>query len=92
MKNETEWELPVSLRQEQTLFGPENGKPKVFTKEATADRHEAGTQKAGELVNLLKDLGVSKFSGELLIKYESGLIVQVEKTEYIRPSSQQHER
>lgn len=83
-----EREQPRALRQEQILFRQENGKTKVFTREATGDIHEAGTQKDGELVKLLKDLGGSKFFGELLIKYESGHIVQVEKTQYIRLSAQ----
>lgn len=61
----------------------------MFMQEATGDMHEARTQKDGELVKLLKDLGCSKFFGELLIKYESGHIVLVEKTQYIRLSAQQ---
>ena len=74
------------MREEQVLLCPEKGKTNMISRELVRDIQEAQTQKMEKLMALLRELGGNKFFGNLLIKYKSGQIVLVQKTQYIRLS------
>ncbi len=71
------------MDQEQILLGPEDRRRKVLTPEELNHSQDGQAQKLEKLIKLLEQLGGNKFLGELLIKYESGQIVLVKKTQYI---------
>lgn len=85
-KYEMRGEQRISMREEQVLICPEKGKTKVISQETVRDIQGAQTHNIGKLIALLRELGGNKFFGKLLIKYESGHIVLVKKTQYIRLS------
>jgi hypothetical protein len=85
-KYEMNGEQRISMREEQVLLCPEKGRTKVISQETVRDIQEAQTHKMEKLMALLRELGGNKFFGKLLIKYESGHIVLVKKTQYIRLS------
>ena len=72
------------MRDEQVLFCPEKRKTNVISQERVMDIQEPQTQKMEKLMALLRELGGNKFFGKLMINYESGRIVLVKKTQYIR--------
>ena len=82
-KYEMEGGQRISMREEQVLLWSEKGRTKVISQEII---QEAQTRKMAKLMSLLRELEGNKFFGKLLIKYESGLIVLVKKTQYIRLS------
>jgi len=85
-KHEIKGEPQISMREEQVLLCPEKGRTNVISQELVRDIQEAQTQKMEKLMALLRELGGNKFFGKLLIKYKSGQIVLVRKTQYIRLS------
>jgi hypothetical protein len=83
---EMEGEQRISMREEQVLLSPKKGRTKVISHESIRNIQETKTQKMEKLVALLRELGGNRFFGKLLIKYESGQIVPVNKMQFIRLS------
>jgi|GEM_PF-2816210 len=79
-----EMEMADRITQEQVSMAPEKGKQrtKVQPQQEVRDIHDRQTIE--KLLNVLKELTLNKFFGELLLKYESGHIVFIKKTECIR--------
>ena len=85
-KYEVKEEQRLSMREEQVLYYPEKGRTNVSSQEIISNVPEAQTQKMEKLMALLRELGGNKFFGKLMINYESGRIVLVKKTQFIRLS------
>src|SRR5574341_325040 len=85
-KYEMKGEPRLSMREEQVLIHPDKRRTGVISQEVVKGRQETQTRKLDKLMALLRELGGNKFFGKLLIKYESGHIVLVKKTQYIRLS------
>ncbi len=84
--NVTDAEMMNMLKQEQIFLKPAPKSTKDVFQRETFDTYDKQTLE--KFLKLLKELTVNKFFGELMIKYESGHIVQVRKTQRIVLSTQ----